>query len=59
MRFSLSRNACLVTFWPALALLRIHEPSELRLGERQQRADRFGFDIEDSCHGVRFDPFVA
>jgi hypothetical protein len=38
---------------------RIHKPGELRLGEAQQRADGFGFDIEDSCHGVGFHPLVA
>jgi hypothetical protein len=41
-----------------MASFRIHEAGELRLGEAQQRADRFGFDIERPRHRVRFDPFV-
>jgi hypothetical protein len=45
--------------WFSVASLRFHEPGELRLGEGQQRADGFGFDIEDSCHGGGFHPLVA
>jgi hypothetical protein len=45
--------------WPCVTSLRLHEPGELRLGEGQQRADGFGFDIEHPCHGGGFHPLVA
>src|SRR5262245_54342642 len=42
-----------------MASFRIHQTGELRLGEAQQRANRFGFDVEHPRHRVRFDPFVT
>jgi hypothetical protein len=59
MGFLLSRNAFLVTLWLSVAASPFDEPGELRFGEGQQRADRFGLDVEHSCHRVRFDPFVT
>jgi hypothetical protein len=58
MRFSLSRNARLVTFG-LHGSFRIHEPCELRLSEGQQRADGFRFDVQHSGHGVGLDALVA
>ena len=37
---------------------RVHEPGELRLGEGQQRADRFGFDVEHPRHSLRLEALV-
>ena len=45
--------------WVSVASLRFHQPGELRLGEGQQRADRFGFDIQHPRHRVGIDPFVT